>query len=388
MEQGRFAALKTLRLQLHVAAEPSGGENITAEAIGRVLEAHSPTEVIIDLGGCGIAAVYGSERDGPTILFRADMDALPIPEKTNSKDGEKERPWSHRCGHDGHMTILAGVAMALEESRPQMGRVVLLFQPAEETGEGAARILDDSVFQQKIGSPDLVFALHNLPGFSAGEVVLRDGVFASSSRGMTVDFSGTTAHAAQPHLGRSPALAVSQLIQSLTAVPQLHTGLGEVAKVTVIHAAVGEPEAFGTSPGRGVVEATLRSHDDDVMAVLMERCSSMADGIGNTNDLATEIGWTQIFPSTVNHPEAVGIIEAAAVSLGIPVRRPVMPFPWSEDFGHFTGRFKGAMFGLGAGVDHPNLHNPGYEFPDELIPIGVSMFEEIARRTLRKGTDV
>lgn len=365
-----------LRHTLHLNGEISGQESATSRVVKQFLAHHPPDELIENLGGAGLAAIYEGSRPGPTLLFRADMDALPIPETIELGNEPVHKAVSHRCGHDGHMAILCGLATLLCAHSPGSGRVVLLFQPAEETGEGAQRVLGDPGFQG-ITPPDYVFALHNLPQFPRGQVVVREHSFASASRGLWVGLRGTTSHAAEPAKGISPALAVAQMVQTLSSVSQFHTSLDDVAQITVVHACVGEDGAYGTSPGHGVVQATLRSHKDEVMNKLIDHCQILAKQISDTYDLESTIRWTQEFPSTENHPEAVRYVERAAGAQGLDICRPVSPFPWSEDFGHFTRQFKGCLFGLGAGSAHPNLHNPSYDFPDDIIGIGVALFHEI-----------
>lgn len=331
------------------------------------------------MGGFGVAAVYESSVKGPSVLFRCDMDALPIREPEGTPHRSEVPGVSHKCGHDGHMAILAGLSAELSESPPRRGSVILLFQPSEETGQGAARVLEDESFRDL--GPDMAFALHNLPGYSMGSLVIRNGVFASSSRGMKVELLGSSSHASEPHLGRSPASALAQIIEACAALPQSFIAMDHGAKATVIHARLGE-EAFGTSPGEGVVMATLRAHRPEDMERLASEAAALASSIAEAWGLGCSISWTQEFPSTVNDPGAVKIAEDAAEDLGMQITRPVSPFPWSEDFGHFTGAFPGALMGLGAGTDSPALHSPDYDFPDDLIPVGVDLFKGIAHRIL------
>jgi len=363
-----------LRHLLHSHPEISGKEEKTANRICSFLEQQHPDKLVTGLGGTGVAAVFDGKSAGPRVLIRCELDALPIPETVELEYGSKNPGAAHKCGHDGHMTILAGLAMQLHAQRLERGSVVLLFQPSEETGEGAARVISDSKYTQI--EPDYVFALHNLPGYSLGEVILRNGLFASASSGLAVYLNGETSHAAEPEKGKSPALAVAELIQAISALPQFHTALHESAQATIIHANVGEV-AFGTSPGVGNVMATLRSHSQDTMTMLIERATGMAEKIAATYDLQVETEIVQPFPSTVNDPESNSIIRKAASEIGVQTSELQIPFPWSEDFGHFTARHKGAMFGFGSGLNQPALHHPTYDFPDDLVEPGVKMFMEI-----------
>ncbi len=376
--------LRELRHTLHGKAEASHQEEQTAKVLTEFLNQHKPDQILTDIAGHGILAIFEGQEKGPSILIRSDMDGLPIEEK--DEKGET-RATSHRCGHDGHMAMVSGVALKLAQFRPPKGKVALLFQPAEEVGEGAAKVLEDQAFSQAI-HPDFAFALHNLPGLPLGTVVLRDGVFASASEGMQIFFKGKTSHAAEPHQGVSPALALAQVIEALSSAPQFHTGLADAAQATLIHARFGEADAFGTSPGEGWIQATLRAHDDDVMNTLKRECTSLAERLGKAHRLNTEITWTQGFPVTNNVSKLNGFIEASAKKLKLPIQRPALPYAWSEDFGHFTHTYPGALFGLGSGKTQPALHNPDYEFPDDLIVSGSSLFLEIITQALESSTDV
>jgi amidohydrolase len=280
------------------------------------------------------------------------------------------------------MAILVGLARAIAARPPTRGEIVLLFQPSEEDGSGAARVIDDPAFAPL--RPDLAFALHNLPGFEVGTAIVRDGPFAAASTGLVVRLEGATAHAAEPHRGRTPAPAVSALIDGLSALPQLRTALSESAKVTVIHARLGEI-AFGTSPGEAVVMATLRAHDRAVIQRLEQAARRLAEKIAAAHELGCRIELVEPFPATANRAAANRLVREAAIESGLRVEEPASPFPWSEDFGHFTDRFEGALFGLGAGLDQPALHHPDYDFPDELLPLGVAVFDGILDRTVRDG---
>lgn len=372
-------ALVELRRTLHATPDLAGNEHRTAATVRGYLEGHPPDAWVEGIGGTGLAAVYRGAEPGPTVLVRAELDALPIPETVDLPHASDRSGVAHKCGHDGHMTMVAGLAPELSRVRPERGSVILLFQPAEETGEGAERVVNDPRYEQL--APEFVFALHNLPGFPLGSVIVRSGAFASASTGLVVEFEGATSHASEPESGNSPALAVASLIQSFSAVPQRFTALHEAAQVTVVHARVGEI-AFGTSPGVGAVMATLRSHRQDVMDRISEHCLSLARGTAETYGLRLRTRWTEPFPATHNDRACVDRVVETAMDLGLDVIHRDIPFPWSEDFGHFTQRHTGALFGLGAGVEQPPLHHPTYDFPDAALGVGTRMFLGILRGML------
>jgi amidohydrolase len=366
--------LVKLRQLLHRNPELSGSEESTSHLIQSFIEECIPDQLITGIGGFGLAALFEGHNAGKRVLLRCELDALPIPETIEIPYESQVEGASHKCGHDGHMAIMAGLAMHLRDRRPQKGSVVLLFQPSEETGEGAELVLNDPKYDEI--QPDYVFALHNLPGFDLGTVILCDGIFASASSGIAIDLKGETSHAAEPQKGRSPALAVAQLIQGISSIPQFHTPLHETAQATIIHAKLGEV-AFGTSPGHGEVMATLRSHSQEMMDIMIEKSIALAEKVAAAYYLECGTSVVQPFPATVNDPESTEVIRKAARELGMKTHDLDVPFAWSEDFGHFTAKHKGALFGLGAGKNHPALHHPAYDFPDDLIERGVSIFAKV-----------
>lgn len=365
-----------LRHDIHQHAEISGNEKRTEQAIKNVITKLSPDRLVTDIGSNGMIAEFDSGKEGPVILFRSELDGLPIHEANDDLPYKSEDDGaSHKCGHDGHMAILCGLANMISNFRPQKGKILILFQPAEETGEGAQWMLDDP--KMKEFSPDYVFALHNVPGYHKHEIVTRPNIFSSASTGLIIRLKGETSHASHPENGRNPALAMAHLVEHLMALPQLTTSFEESALVTVIHARLGEI-AFGTSPGEAEVMATLRSHENDVLDKLCNRAEEIAKKTAELHNLDYEVEWTQKFEATINDKTCVGWIDKAAENLGLNYQTLSEPFSWSEDFGRFTGKFKGAMFGLGSGKRHPQLHNSTYDFPDEIIQTGALMFYSIA----------
>lgn len=383
--------LAEVRRALHALAERSNEERRTAALVRSHLEGCAPDALVCGLGGkvpdgngtaengatgnglggTGVAAVFDGREAGPTVLLRCDLDALPMAGTLDIEHRATDPNTAHTCGHDGHMTVQIGVARALAKQRPERGRVVLLFQPAEETGEGARAVLDDPRFAEL--APTRAVAFHNLPGRPLGEVTLRDGPFASASVGMIVDLKGVSSHAAEPQEGRSPVAAAASIAQSIQSAPQQASALEECVQATVVGIEVGGP-AFGTSPGSGRVMATLRAHRSGAMRALCDYCESMARGLAAAHRLECDVTWTERFPATENDPAVVRAVESAARATGLDVRRAEHPFSWSEDFGYFTASARGALFGLGSGVDQPPLHHPDFDFPDGLLEPAVRLF--------------
>ncbi|HZW59707.1 MAG TPA: amidohydrolase [Woeseiaceae bacterium] len=368
-----------LRHALHTHPELSGHEVDSACRVREFFRPHEPDAVVGGLGGNGVAIVFNGREPGPTIMLRSELDALPIQEANRMPHRSQQDGIAHKCGHDGHAAILCAVGAELGRRRPQRGRVVLLFQPAEETGRGALAVVDDPKFAAL--RPDRVFGLHNLPGFPLGQVVVRAGTFTCASRGIAVSLRGRTAHAAQPETGRSPSAAMCHVIAELAGARERFGHSGELAFATIVGARLGE-RAFGVAPGTAEVWATLRAATDDTMAAMVRDCEQRVRAIAGDEQLQVETGYEDVFAATVNSARAVATVRAACK--GLDVAEPAEPFRWSEDFGAFTRLADGAFFGLGAGPDSRALHDEHYDFPDALIDIGADVFLRIVATCLRE----
>ena len=371
-------AATALRRALHREPELSHHETHTARAIMEFVRQFPPDEVIANLGGAGVAAIYRGAAPGPTVLFRCELDALPIVEINDFAHRSIHEHVSHKCGHDGHMAMVAGLAPLMHRRRPPRGRVVLLFQPAEETGEGAAAILRDARFASM--APDHAFAIHNLPGYPLRQVVVREHAFSMASIGMAVVLEGRTSHASEPEKGLSPAGAMTTLLRELPDLPGT-AGAQHFTLVTLTHATLGD-RSFGIAPGRAEVLATLRAQDDADLDRLRTHAIDLATRAAQENGVHARVQWSDHFAATVNDADAVRQVVTAAGSLGLDVHTMATPIRWSEDFGLFTRNTRGALFGLGSGVDRPALHSPDYDFPDELIPTGIALFNRIIEQLL------
>ncbi len=339
-----------LRRELAAAAEVSGAEEQTAHIVQQFLEAHDiPVET--GVGGHGLLARLG---DGPAVLLRADLDALPGP------DGPR-----HRCGHDGHMAMLAG---ALTNWRPGHPAIIALFQPSEEDGTGMERCLADP----RLADAEITaaYAIHNIPGAPLGQVLVTPGALAST--GIRIALKGRPAHAASPHEGHSPYAAMRRLAD---AVPDLPKSTGEAnALATLIHVRLGE-EAYGTSPGEGIVASTLRGSDGAVAAMRTQWVATIPGDVEHT------IQTVDPFPETRNTEAGVAAVRAAAKAANLDAAELDAWFSWSEDFGHAVARYGGALIGLGSGLDQPALHDIHYEFPDDLLEHGIRFWSALGGMT-------
>lgn len=365
-----LTTLTALRHRLHQSPELSGEETETARLIAARLAELAPDRIWTGLGGHGVAAEFRGSAPGPTVMIRCELDGLPIAEISAAPYRSQTPGKGHLCGHDGHMAMVMGVAIALATARPARGRVILLFQPAEETGAGARAVVSDPRYDEF--RPDFAYAIHNLPGLRLGAVGLCTGPAHCASRGVELHLTGKSSHAAAPEDGLSPATALAGLMQVL---PRLSAGTvadDHFALATLTHCRLGAP-TFGVYPGDGELRVTLRSLSDQTMATMMTRTE--AEIARHAEGLGVAIAYRDVFAATVNTAAACAQVVTACQALGLPLEPMDRPLRYSEDFGQYQiAGAEAAMIFLGSGVDHPQLHNPDFDFPDALLPVGVRLF--------------
>ena len=374
-----------LRHILHAHPELSGQEKLTNGILNEWVKQTKPDLLIEKIGGYGLAAVYRSGKlkaeSGKRILIRGDIDALHIPEPNDIPYRSQNQGVSHKCGHDGHATILCGLAQWLGEQRPDNGEVVLLFQPAEETGQGAKAILEDPLFEQI--KPDVAYGLHNLPGYPKGQIVVREGCFAAASFGLKLTFDGRTAHASQPETGHSPSELLAQLIHMLEKKRKLLKEVKPLTTFVITHATLGE-ETFGVAPGHAEIWLTLRSYDDRNLQAMATQIIELCQAKAKDYLFDFDFSEREAFAATNSHTDCVSTIEQAAQNLELNISHLKEPFRWSEDFGRFGSVCPIGFFGLGSGLEQPALHNPEFDFPDDILETGMCMFWEIIREEDRR----
>lgn len=368
-----------LRQELHKHPEVSGNESKTAQRILDFIAKYKPNQVITNLGGNGILAIYKGKEDGKSVLFRCELDALPIQEINEFDYKSVYEGVSHKCGHDGHMAILCGMAKTLHENPLKKGTVMFLFQPAEEDGNGAKRVLNDSNFDAI--KPDFAFALHNLPGFKEHQIVIKENTFTCAVNSMIIQLNGKTSHAGEPENGINPSLAIAEIIQVFNSKINTDVSSKKYCLITPIHINMGE-KAYGVSAGYGEVHFTVRSNSNAQMKIIESNLEENINEIASKFNLKTKIEWTESFQANENNVEAINFIRKSASKLNLNILEKEQPFTFGEDFGLFTQNFKGAMLGLGSGENTPSLHNPDYDFPDEIIETGINLFHQITKEIL------
>lgn len=378
-DPAEIATLTDWRHKLHQFPEISGEEVETAKEIVAFLADTKPDKVVTGLGGHGVALVYEGAEPGPSVLLRCELDALQIHEISDLPYRSKVDGKSHMCGHDGHMTMMAAVARHIGRNRPAKGRAILLFQPAEETAHGAEAVLADPKFADV--TPDLSFAIHNMPGLPLAHVAVTAGQITCASMGLMIVLTGKTAHASMPETGISPAKAVARIIDGLE---RFQTGdvVGRgFQRVTLTNVQMGKP-VYGITPGSAEIRMTLRRPESDRMPGLVDEVMAMATAVAAVEGLGIAHSTHNFFRACINDPQAAAAFEKAAADMNLGRSHDYVPIRGAEDFGLFGSCSKSALLFIGSGVDKPMVHNPDYDFPDELIPIGAGLFLRVLEQTL------
>lgn len=372
-----------LREDLHKHPELSGQEKRTAAKIIEVLKQLRPTKIHSNIGGHGVIAEYIFSSQGPTILFRADIDAVAINETLPQHYCSVNSGVSHKCGHDGHTAILLAMANLLNQHPLKKGKILLLFQPAEETGQGAQNVLQHP-FLQNIRI-DKAYALHNLPGFPEKTIVCREGSFTCSVVSCSIQVEGKTSHAAEPEKALSPTAALLQILEKTMSWNQGHPDVQDYFRSTLIELHIGE-EAYGVAAGSGVIRLTLRAATAHHLQIHTNKLEQLVEHLkASYPELRFSIEWLESFTANENQATAVHIIQQVAKENGLEYIKTSHPFTWGEDFGLFTQQIPGAIFGLGAGEHQAALHTPTYDFPNTIIETGAQMFYQIAVKETEKS---
>ncbi len=342
----RMENVLILRRLLHEHPELSGQEKVTQDIIKSFLRQFTTCEIVSEDGW--FYAVHKEGAGLPVIAVRADMDAIP---------GADGAPF-HGCGHDGHAAAVAGLAAMCEQET--FGKnIIFLFQPAEETGEGALRC------RQMLESRRVscIYGCHSIPGYPVGEILWRRDVFACASRGMIIRLQGVQCHAAYPENGKNPAFAAAELVRAIPALQEDCANRGMVM-ATVVGVKVGA-RSFGVSAGDGEVDLTVRAYYEEDLERLCGKITAYAQAVDPA--IAVTVEYVDVFPDTVNDAEMMDACAALFREKKLPNRMLDEPMRWSEDFGWYLKDIKGVFFGLGAGEDAPALHTPAFCYNDYLL---------------------
>ncbi len=380
----RWAEFVRLRRDLHAHPELGFEEHRTA-ALVAVKLAGWGYEVFTGIGGTGVVGRL-SRGSGPARLgLRADMDALPIQEVTGRDWASRTPGLMHGCGHDGHTATLLAAARLIAEEADFNGTLHLIFQPAEEGGGGALRMMVDGLFQRF--ACDAVFALHNMPGIETGHFHFREGPSMASSDYATITLNGVGGHGAMPHTTADTVVAAAAIVTALQTVVSRNVDPLQSAVVTVgaLHAG----QANNVIPAQATLELSVRALDPQVRILLRERIFELVQMQASSFRVGAEIDWREGYAVLVNAPGPTRLAARIAVDLFGPdrVRTDAPPLTASEDFAFMLEQVPGCYFWVGnGGPGSPGacmVHNPGYDFNDEIIEPGARLWLALVEKFLR-----
>lgn len=321
----------------------------------------------------GLVADLRPDHPGPTIALRADLDCLPMDEHTPLPYRSVHAGRAHKCGHDGHTTMLMGVAAVLAEHRDLVpGNVRLLFQPAEEgvRGGGARVMVEEGV----LAGVREVYGLHNWPGYPYGEIRVRAGAIMAQTHGLRIDIVGVGGHGSQPQHCRDPIVAGAHLVAALQTVVSRGLGSegGAVVSICQFHAG----STNNVIPGHANLAGTIRSFDPVVSRRVLERIREVAQGIARTFGVEIDLELDHGYPVLVNDAGCAAAVERVARNVAGRVSALELPMAGGEDFAYLAQACPGAYFFIGTGTDEttPGCHHPDFDFDDRIIPLGMEMF--------------
>lgn len=377
--------LTALRRDLHANPEMGFKEMRTSGIVAGALEALG-IEVHRGIGQTGVVGVIrGKKSDsGRMIGLRADMDALPIIEETGLDHCSTTSGLMHACGHDGHTAILLGTAKYLAENKNFNGTAILIFQPAEEGLGGAKAMLDDGLFEKF--PCDAIYALHNWPALPAGVIGINPGPMMAASDRFEIKIEGRGGHGAHPYQTIDPIIVAAQLITALQTIVSRNVHPVESAVISLGHIQAGHAAAPSVIPSHATLIGTVRTFSDDVQKLVESRMRKLVTTIADSFGAKAEFSYQRSYPATINsEAEAKFVTEVATELFGADRVVPnLIPSMGSEDFSFMLKQRPGAYFRLGQGGAEAGklLHNPKFDFNDDVIPVGSAMFAALVERSM------
>ncbi len=376
-----LSELTALRRDIHAHPELAFDENRTADIVARELERYG-LEVHRGIAKTGVVGVLRAGTSSRMLGLRADMDALPLCELNEFPHHSKHQGKMHACGHDGHTAMLLGAARYLADNPDFDGIAVFIFQPAEESEGGAAVMIEDGLFERF--PVEAVFGLHNWPGIPVGQMMAMPGPVMAGTCAFEISVRGHGCHAAMPHQGIDAIVTGSQLVQALQTVVSrtLHPCESAVVSVTQFHAG----EAWNIIPEEVILRGTIRTFKPEIQEAVERAIERLCSGIAAANGAQINVHFDHRYPPTVNSPaEAKFCQQVAAEIFGADkVLTDILPSMGAEDFAYMLNEKPGCYvwLGNGPGTGGCTLHNPHYDFNDELLTLGASYWVNLVRRWL------
>jgi amidohydrolase len=353
----------------------------TAATVAERLKSFGLDEVATGIGRTGVVGVIQGRKSasGKVIALRADMDALPLHEISGKPYASTVDGRMHACGHDGHTAMLLGAARYLAETRNFDGTAIVIFQPAEEGGAGAKAMIEDGLLDRwRIQE---VYGMHNMPGLAVGQFATRPGPFMASTDEFTIDITGRGGHAARPHTTIDPIIVGMAVIQALQTIVSRSVDPVEAAVVSVTKFHAGD--AYNIIAQTAQVAGTVRTLKPEVRDLIEARIGAIVAGIAEAHGATIVLDYDRNYPITRNHRGATAFAAAVAGEVvgEAQVDEDAPPMMGGEDFSYMLEARPGAFVFVGNG-DTAGLHNPAYDFNDEIIPIGCSYWARLIERAM------
>ena len=379
------AELREIRHDIHAHPELGFEEDRTSEIVAGRLAAWG-IEVHRGLARTGVVGVVRGRQSasGRAVGLRADMDCLPIRETTGLPYRSRHEGRMHACGHDGHTTMLLGAARYLAATRAFDGTAYLIFQPAEEGGGGGQKMVQEGLFERF--PADEIYALHNWPGLPPGKMAVRAGAMMAATDEIQITVHGKGGHAAMPHLTVDPVLLSAHIITALQSVPSRNIDPVDALVISICSMQTSQVGAFNILPDSVTLIGTVRSFRPETRDMAEARIRQIATGIAGSLGGSAEVQYQPGYPATVNAAREAEF--AAKVGEQIfgrdNVVRDADPTMGGEDFSYMLQQRPGAYVWLGQGGGQTGcfLHNPGYDFNDEIIPLGAGYLAALVEESL------
>lgn len=365
------------RRKIHAYPELALEEYETAKLVAEALRSFG-LDVTEGVGGTGVVATVRGVGEGPSLGLRADTDALPMDDESGKPYRSRREGCAHACGHDGHTVALLGAAWRLARRPPPRGTVHLIFQPGEETGEGAEKMLEDGLFEHF--PCDEIYAFHNMPLLPKGTAGMRVGTTLSSDADFDITIEGVGGHAAAPHTVIDPIKIGAHLVNEIASLAGRILAPSETAAMAVGRFDAGT--ARNIIPAQVRLEGIIRTLATASTNTLIEQLRQVCDGYAKTWNATVTFEVLHSMRACVNAREQVDVAAAACADIlgSDNVRTDIDPYPFADDFALMLDETPGAYFFLG--VDGPMCHHPTYDFDDELLPTAASIFVRIVERRL------
>lgn len=371
----------TWRHHVHAHPETAFEETNTTKFIIEKLKSFGINELYTEFVPTGVVGIIKGNKDGRWIALRADIDALDIIEENKISYCSTIPGKMHACGHDGHTATLLGTAKYLSENRDFAGTVVVIFQPAEENEGGARVMVENGLFERF--PIEAVYGIHNQPNMKLNHFYVTHGPMMASYDVFEIKITGVGAHAAAPHLSKDTILTATQIVNGLQSIVSRNVDplSSLVVSVTQIHSG----DTWNVIPQQAVIRGTVRTFDAQVQDMAENRIKQIATGIASTFEAKAEVDYQRRYPATINHAKQAEIAIKAAKNVVGETNVIIDPTPsmGAEDFAFMLKKIPGAYVWLGAGQG-ANLHNPAYNFNDEVLTTGVEYFIEIVKQELGK----